>query len=108
MGLTTGLPPVAEYYRHALGADPGYMGVLSSNPSAPRPRRRYGGGAGRVESHPSRRQKFPTAAGTSPAGGGAGLVFCGNLLKEPVRAVRRTCEAGGKAVSVLAPRRLPS
>ena len=33
--------------------------------SAPRPRRRYGGGAGRVESHPSRRQ-IPTAAGTSP------------------------------------------
>ena len=33
--------------------------------SAPRPRRRYGGAAGRVESHPSRRQ-IPTAAGTSP------------------------------------------
>ena len=30
------------------------------------PQRRYGGGAGRVESHPSRRQ-IPTAAGTSPA-----------------------------------------
>ena len=27
--------------------------------------------------------------------GGAGLVFCGNLLKEPVRAVRRACEAIG-------------
>ena len=33
--------------------------------SAPRPQRRYGGGAGRVECHPSRR-RISTAAGTSP------------------------------------------